>query len=86
MRAAGADRVIDRGENLLAALGPRSADVVVDVVGGAGVTDSLGLLRRGGRYTIAGAIGGPLAEIDLRTIYLNDLSLLGRPAPHVRRP
>ncbi len=77
VRAAGADQVIDRGENLLAALGLRSADVVVDVVGGAGVSELLGLLRRGGRYAIAGAIGGPLSEIDLRTVYLNDLSLFG---------
>ena len=51
--------------------------VVVDVVGGAGVSELLSLLRRGGRYAIAGAIGGPLSEIDLRTIYLNDLSLFG---------
>jgi NADPH:quinone reductase-like Zn-dependent oxidoreductase len=77
VRAAGADQVIDRGENLIAALGPRSADVVIDVVGGAGVPQLLALLRRGGRYAIAGAIGGPLSEIDLRTIYLNDLSLFG---------
>lgn len=77
VRAAGADQVIDRGENLTAALGSRSADVVLDVVGGAGVSELLGLLRRRGRYAIAGAIGGPLAEIDLRTIYLNDLSLFG---------
>ncbi|MDF2051906.1 alcohol dehydrogenase family protein [Arthrobacter sp. Cr_A7] len=77
VRAAGADQVIDRTENLLAALGPRSIDVAVDVVGGAGVSELLSLLRRGGRYAIAGAIGGPLSEIDLRTLYLNDLSLFG---------
>jgi NADPH:quinone reductase-like Zn-dependent oxidoreductase len=77
VRAAGADHVMDRGANLTAALGPRSVDVVVDVVGGTGVSELLGLLRRGGRYAIAGAIGGPLSEIDLRTIYLNDLSLFG---------
>ncbi|MFF1831985.1 alcohol dehydrogenase family protein [Paenarthrobacter sp. NPDC058040] len=75
--AAGADQVIERGADLVAELGPRSVDVAVDVVGGAGVSELLGLLRRGGRYAIAGAIGGPLSEIDLRTIYLNDLSLFG---------
>ncbi|WP_311214705.1 MULTISPECIES: alcohol dehydrogenase family protein [unclassified Arthrobacter] len=75
--ASGADRVIDRGENLLKALGPGSADVVIDVVGGGQVSELLSLLRRGGRYAIAGAIGGPLAEIDLRTVYLNDLTLHG---------
>ncbi|MFJ4171772.1 alcohol dehydrogenase family protein [Paenarthrobacter sp. NPDC089714] len=77
VREAGADQVIDRGKDLLEALGARSVDVVVDVVGGDGVSGLLALLRRGGRYAIAGAIGGPLAEVDLRTIYLNDLSLFG---------
>jgi NADPH:quinone reductase-like Zn-dependent oxidoreductase len=77
VRAAGADHVIDRGENLIQALGSRSVDVAVDVVGGASVNELLSLLRRGGRYAIAGAIGGPLSEIDLRNIYLNDLSLFG---------
>ncbi|WP_019970436.1 alcohol dehydrogenase family protein [Mycobacterium sp. 141] len=75
--AAGADRVIDRTADIVVELGPRSIDVVVDVVGGDGVNTLLTLLRRGGRYAIAGAIGGPLAEIDLRTVYLNDLSLFG---------
>lgn len=77
VRSAGADHVIDRGTDLVAALGTRSVDVVVDVVGGDAVAELLGTLRRGGRYVIAGAIGGPIAQIDLRTIYLNDLSLFG---------
>ena len=75
--AAGADRVVARGADLAAEIGAGSVDVVIDVVGGAGVNELLGLLRRGGRYGIAGAIGGPLAEVDLRTLYLNDLSLHG---------
>ncbi|MCP3424712.1 alcohol dehydrogenase family protein [Rothia sp. AR01] len=77
VRAAGADRVIDRDADVVAELGARSVDVVVDVIGGEGVNDLLSVLRRGGRYAIAGAIGGPLAEIDLRIVYLNDLSLFG---------
>ncbi|MFV0458185.1 MAG: alcohol dehydrogenase family protein [Actinomycetales bacterium] len=75
--AAGADRVIDRGADLVAELGRRSVDVAIDVVGGAGVDVLLSILKRGGRYAIAGAIAGPLTEIDLRTVYLNDLSLFG---------
>ncbi|MFJ4264803.1 alcohol dehydrogenase family protein [Paenarthrobacter nicotinovorans] len=77
VREAGADHVVARGADLTQAIGARSMDMVVDVVGGNGVADLLSLLRRGGRYAIAGAIGGPLAEVDLRTIYLNDLSLFG---------
>ena len=75
--AQGAGRTIDRGTDLVAALGRGSVDVVVDLVGGAQWAQLLEVLRRGGRYAVAGAIGGPIAEIDLRTLYLNDLTLLG---------
>ena len=30
-----------------------------------------------GRYAVAGAIGGPFVELDVRTLYLKDLSLFG---------
>lgn len=75
--ALGADQVIDRGQDLLAALGENSVDVAIDLVGGPQVLTCLEVLRRGGRYAIAGAIGGPLAEVDLRTVYLKDLTLFG---------
>lgn len=77
VRAEGADRTIDRGTDLVAGLGRNSFDVVIDIVGGPEAGQLLELLRSGGRYAIAGAISGPVAEIDLRTIYLKDLSLLG---------
>jgi D-arabinose 1-dehydrogenase-like Zn-dependent alcohol dehydrogenase len=54
-----------------------SIDVVIDIVGGSQTVDLLDLLRPGGRYAVAVAIGGPIAEIDLRIVYLKDLSLLG---------
>ena len=31
----------------------------------------------GGRYATAGAIAGPICEIDIRTLYLKDLTLFG---------
>jgi NADPH:quinone reductase-like Zn-dependent oxidoreductase len=34
-------------------------------------------LTRGGRYAVAGAIAGAEVGIDLRTVYLKDLSILG---------
>ena len=34
-------------------------------------------LSRGGRYTCAGAIAGPMVEMDLRTFYLRDLTFTG---------
>ena len=75
--AQGADRTVDRGADLVSALGRASVDVVIDLVGGAQFPQLLDLLRPGGRYAISGAIGGPIAEIDLRTLYLKDLSLFG---------
>ena len=35
------------------------------------------ILKRGGRYATAGAIAGPTVQLDLRTLYLKDLRLLG---------
>ena len=35
------------------------------------------MLHRGGRYAVSGAIAGPLSEIDVRTLYLKDLTLFG---------
>jgi NADPH:quinone reductase-like Zn-dependent oxidoreductase len=81
IRAIGADAVITRGGPLAAAaqreLGERPLDVVADVVGGDGVSELLNLLSPAGRYVVAGAIAGPMATVDLRTIYLKQLDLLG---------
>ena len=35
------------------------------------------LLQAGGRYTCSGAIAGPMVELDLRTLYLRDLTFTG---------
>ena len=42
-------------------------------------------IRRGGRYTTAGAIAGPIVDLDLRTLYLRDITMHGCtvPPPHV---
>jgi NADPH:quinone reductase-like Zn-dependent oxidoreductase len=58
-------------------IGERGADVAADVVGGAIFDDLLKLLRRGGRYTTAGAIAGPTTKIDLRDLIYKDLELYG---------
>jgi NADPH:quinone reductase-like Zn-dependent oxidoreductase len=73
----GADRVIPRGKNLLSELGSDAVDVVIDLVAGEQWPQLPDLLCRGGRYTVAGAIGGPLVEMDVRTLYLKDLSFFG---------
>ena len=52
-------------------------DVVADIVGGDCFGDWLEALGRGGRYVTSGAIAGPVVDLDLRTLYLNDLQLHG---------
>jgi len=75
--ALGAVQVIAADADPLEELGPERLDAVVDVVGGSRFPAWLEVLRRGGRYAVAGAIGGPVVELDLRTLYLKDLRLLG---------
>ncbi len=73
----GAYRVIDRTADLVEELGENAVDVVVDNVGGPGFCQMLKLLKRGGRYVSSGAIAGPVVSLDLRDMYLKDLSLIG---------
>lgn len=73
----GVDQAIPRGQCLTDALESDSIDVVIDLVAGAQWPELLELLRRGGRYAVAGAIAGPLVELDVRTLYLKDLSFFG---------
>jgi len=75
--AIGADEVIDRNANLIQVLGRNSIDVVVDLVAGDSWPSLLEVLKRGGRYVTAGAIAGPMVELDVRTLYLKDLTLFG---------
>jgi NADPH:quinone reductase-like Zn-dependent oxidoreductase len=46
-------------------------------VAGPAFGDMLRLLKPGGRYVTSGAIAGPLVTLDLRTLYLKNLTLLG---------
>lgn len=77
LEALGADRVISREADLAAELGRDAVDVVIDLVAGPKWPALLDVLRPGGRYAVAGAIGGPIVELDVRTLYLKDLSLFG---------
>jgi NADPH:quinone reductase-like Zn-dependent oxidoreductase len=77
VRALGASQVVARGSNLLDALGKNAVSVVIDLVGGDQFATLLELLRPGGRYATSGAIGGAIVELDLRTLYLKDLSMFG---------
>jgi NADPH:quinone reductase-like Zn-dependent oxidoreductase len=77
VRSLGADLVLDRDADLAAALGGSAVDVVVDCVAGGGMAGLVDLLRAGGRYAMCGAIAGPVATLDVRTLYLRDLTLIG---------
>ena len=75
--ALGATRLLDRDANLLEEIGENSIDIVVDVVGGERFPELLQVLRPRGTYATSGAVGGPVVRLDLRDLYLKDLTLLG---------
>ena len=77
VKALGAAQVVAREQPVGDMLGHDSVDVVIDVVGGTQWPALLDVLRPGGRYGVSGAIAGPLVELDLRTLYLKDLTLYG---------
>lgn len=81
-RSLGAEATVTRGVSDLVgavseAAGSRQIDVVADVVGGETFPDLLNILRPLGRYVTAGAIAGPVVRLDLRTLYLKHLELIG---------
>ncbi|MDB6178684.1 alcohol dehydrogenase family protein [Paracoccus sp. Z330] len=69
----GADETLDRDGRLP----DKAFDLAIDLVGGSGWALVIDSLKNGGRYVTAGAIAGPIVELDLRTLYLRDLSLFG---------
>jgi len=82
VREVGPDHILPRApDDLKAALGKvigrDTVTVVADVVGGDQFGALIEVLARGGRYTCSGAIAGPIVELDLRTLYLHDLTFTG---------
>ncbi|MDC0662749.1 alcohol dehydrogenase family protein [Marinobacter sp. SS21] len=82
LTALGAEGVTFRGsgdlvEKVDAMTGGKPIDVVADLVAGRLFNDLLRILKMEGRYTTAGAIGGPVVQLDLRTMYLKQLALHG---------
>jgi len=75
--AAGAHRVLDRDADPAVVLGEESVTVVIDNVVGPGFPRLMKALRRGGRYASSGAIAGPIVPMDIRDVYLKDLTLFG---------
>jgi len=82
VRALGADAMLPRSSDNLAnalqqTIGQSAVTVVADIVGGDAFAATIDVIARGGRYTCSGAIAGPMVNLDLRTLYLRDLTFTG---------
>lgn len=77
VRSLGANQVVTRDTDLTTLFGKEHFDAAIDVVGGEQFGAILNVLKRGGRYGVSGAISGPVVDLDLRTLYLKDLRLIG---------
>lgn len=77
LEKSGADKILDRNTDILKLLGEKSIDVLVDNVAGDNFGSLIKLLKVNGRVVTSGAIAGPMVNIDLRDIYLRDITLIG---------
>ena len=77
IKSLGASQVISRHDDIVEVLGKRSINVVIDLVTGEAWGKFLEVLKPKGRYAVSGAIAGPIVELDIRTLYLKDLSFFG---------
>lgn len=73
----GADEVLLRTESILSTIKANSIDVVVDLVAGEQFPTLIEVLKPFGRYAVSGAIAGPHVNLDVRMLYLKDLSFYG---------
>jgi NADPH:quinone reductase-like Zn-dependent oxidoreductase len=80
VRDAGAHEVVDRARDVITqvrAAAPEGIDVALDVVAGELVGEGLPLLREGGRWVVAGALGGYDVAFDVRRLYLHNAQMIG---------
>ena len=81
-RELGADVTVNHAEEDVARVvrsqtGKRGVEVVIDNVGAATWTKSLGALCKGGRLVTCGATSGPMVETDVRRLFWNQWQILG---------
>lgn len=72
--------MIDRAQDVIEqarALSGGGVDVVLDVVAGDLVSEGVTLLREGGRWVVAGALGGHTVGFDVRRLYLRNAHIIG---------
>ncbi len=73
LMALGASRCIGRDETPDA----QSFELAIDLAGGPNWPSLIGALKPFGRYAVAGAVAGAEVPLDLRDLYLKDLSFFG---------
>ncbi len=81
-RALGADetinhRAVDVGAEIRRRTGKRGVDVVVDSVGEATWTQSLGALAKRGRLVTCGGTSGSMVQTDVRRLFWNQWTIIG---------
>ncbi len=81
-KAIGADEVIAYGkkdfpEEIKRITGGKGVDVVLEHIGPATFTKSLASLKKKGRLVTCGATSGPMVPLDLRFIFVRQISVLG---------
>lgn len=77
IKALGAEITLTRSDDYVATIGVNAVDVVIDLVAGDKWPSLLDILKPRGRYAVSGAIGGAMVDLDVRTLYLKDLSFFG---------
>ena len=80
VHAIGVDEVFDRDADLCVQAGEEAFDLIIANVAGSLFPVMLKLLVRGGRYASSGAIAGPIVPLDMRDMYLKDITLIGTTA------
>ena len=80
LQALGCAEIYERGDDITALLADNLVDIAIDNVAGPGFGQILNCLKRGGRYASSGAIAGPVVALDMRDLYLKDISIFGSTA------
>jgi len=80
--ALGANHLLDHSADdvptlIRAATGKRGVDVVIDSVGEATWSRSLGSLGRAGRLVTCGGTSGPMVQTDVRRLFMNQWTISG---------
>ena len=81
-RGLGADNTLnytttDVAKEIRTRTGKRGIDVVLDTVGEATWTQSLGALGKRGRLVTCGATSGPMVQMDVRRLFWNQWDIMG---------